>query len=91
MLIEYLFIQEFFFFFFFFFFFDALKDVFIFSTIDLFSGYHQLLMYEGDQEITSFNTKYSSYHLKGDIWSRKREIDFWIYEKVSKWKNGHNP
>ena len=36
--------------------FDALKDAIIFSTIDLFSGYHQIPMYKDDQELTSFTT-----------------------------------
>jgi len=44
--------------------FDALKDATIFSTIDLFSGYHQIPMYPRDQEITSFTTKYGNYYFK---------------------------
>ena len=44
--------------------FDALKDAVIFSTIDLFSGYHQIPMYEINQEITSFTTKFGNYYFK---------------------------
>ena len=44
--------------------FDGLKDAVIFSTIDLSSGYHQIPMYENDQEITSFTTKFGNYYFK---------------------------
>jgi len=44
--------------------FDALKDATIFSTIDLFSGYHQIPMLVDDQEVISFTTKYGNYYFK---------------------------
>ena len=44
--------------------FDGLKDATIFSTIDLFSRYHQIPMYTEDQEITTFTTKFDNYYFK---------------------------
>ena len=44
--------------------FDSLKDATIFSTIDLFSGYHQIPMFSEDQEITTFTTKFGNYYFK---------------------------
>eukprot|EP00833_Pecoramyces_ruminatium_P007356 jgi/Orpsp1_1/1181388/evm.model.c7180000077042.1 len=44
--------------------FDALKDAKIFSTIDLFSGYHQIPMWDEDMEKTSFTTKFGNYYFK---------------------------
>ena len=44
--------------------FDVFKDAFIFSTIDLFCWYHQIPMYESDQEITSFTTKFGNHYFK---------------------------
>jgi len=44
--------------------FDALKDAYIFSTLDLFSGYHQIPMFKDDQELTSFTTKFGNYYFK---------------------------
>jgi len=44
--------------------FDALKDAKIFSSIDLFSGYHQIPMWAEDMEKTSFTTKFGYYYFK---------------------------
>ena len=44
--------------------FDALKDAKIFSSIDLFSGYHQIPMWSEDMEKTFFTTKFGNYYLK---------------------------
>ena len=44
--------------------FDSLHGAKIFSTMDLYSGYHQILMEEDSIEITSFTTKFGNYQFK---------------------------
>lgn len=38
------------------------KEVKVFSSIDLFSGYHQISMYPGDKDKTCFTTMYGNYN-----------------------------
>ena len=44
--------------------FDSLDGAKIFTTMDLYSGYHQILMDEESVEITSFTTKFGNYQFK---------------------------
>ena len=44
--------------------FDSLNGAKIFSTIDLYSGYHQILMADESVELTSFTTKFGNYQFK---------------------------
>ena len=44
--------------------FDSLDGAKIFTTLDLYSGYHQILMDEESVEITSFTTKFGNYQFK---------------------------
>eukprot|EP00833_Pecoramyces_ruminatium_P008020 jgi/Orpsp1_1/1182052/evm.model.c7180000079679.1 len=44
--------------------FDSLHGAKYFTTIDLYSGYHQILMDEESVEITTFTTKYGNYQFK---------------------------
>jgi len=44
--------------------FDSLDGAKIFTTMDLYSGYHQILMEEESIEITSFTTKFGNYQFK---------------------------
>jgi len=44
--------------------FDSLDGAKIFSTLDLYSGYHQILMYDDSVEITTFTTKFGNYQFK---------------------------
>ena len=44
--------------------FDSLDGAKIFTTMDLYSGYHQILMDEESFEIISFTTKYGNYQFK---------------------------
>jgi len=44
--------------------FDSLHGSIIFSTIDLYSGYHQILMDEESIEVTSFTTRFGNYQFK---------------------------
>jgi len=44
--------------------FDSLDGAKIFTTMDLYSGYHQILMDEESAEITSFTTKFVNYQFK---------------------------
>eukprot|EP00833_Pecoramyces_ruminatium_P004031 jgi/Orpsp1_1/1178063/evm.model.c7180000063880.1 len=44
--------------------FDSLDGAKIFTTLDLYSGYHQILMDEESIEVTSFTTKFGNYQFK---------------------------
>ena len=44
--------------------FDSLDGAKIFTTMDLYSGYHQILMDEESVEVTSFTTKFGNYQFK---------------------------
>jgi len=44
--------------------FDSLAGAIIFSTLDLFSGYHQILMAEDSIDITGFTTKFGNFVYK---------------------------
>ena len=44
--------------------FDSLDGAIIFTTMDLYSGYHQILMDEESVEVTSFTTKFGNYQFK---------------------------
>ena len=44
--------------------FDGLDGSKIFTTMDLYSGYHQILMDEESVEVTSFTTKFGNYQFK---------------------------
>jgi len=44
--------------------FDSLNGATIFTTIDLYSGYHQILMEEESIGITTFTTKFGNYQFK---------------------------
>ena len=44
--------------------FDSLDGAQIFTTMDLYSGYHQILMDEESVEITTFTTKFGNYQFK---------------------------
>jgi len=44
--------------------FDSLDGAKIFTTMDLYSGYHQILMDEESIEVTSFTTKFGNYQFK---------------------------
>ena len=44
--------------------FDGLDGAKIFTTMDLYSGYHQILMNEESVEVTSFTTKFGNYQFK---------------------------
>ena len=44
--------------------FDSLDGAQIFTTMDLYSGYHQILMDEESVEITSFTTTFGNYQFK---------------------------
>ena len=44
--------------------FDSLDGAKIFSTLDLYSGYHQILMDDDSVEITTFTTKFGNYQFK---------------------------
>eukprot|EP00833_Pecoramyces_ruminatium_P016401 jgi/Orpsp1_1/1190433/evm.model.d7180000078941.1 len=44
--------------------FDSLDGAKIFSTIDLYSGYHQILMADESIEVTTFTTKFGNYQFK---------------------------
>ena len=44
--------------------FDSLDGAKIFSTLDLYSGYHQILMDNDSVEITTFTTKFGNYQFK---------------------------
>jgi len=44
--------------------FDSLDGATVFTTLDLYSGYHQILMDEESIEVTSFTTKFGNYQFK---------------------------
>jgi len=44
--------------------FDSLDGAKIFTTLDLYSGYHQILMDQESVEITTFTTKFGNYQFK---------------------------
>jgi len=44
--------------------FDSLDGARIFTTMDLYSGYHQILMDQESVEVTSFTTKFGNYQFK---------------------------
>ena len=44
--------------------FDSLDGAIIFTTVDLYSGYHQIFMDEESVEVTSFTTKFGNYQFK---------------------------
>ena len=44
--------------------FDSLQGAKIFTTMDLYSGYHQILMNDESVEITTFTTKFGNYQFK---------------------------
>ena len=44
--------------------FDSLGGAKIFTTLDLFSGFHQILMDEESVEVTTFTTKFGNYQFK---------------------------
>jgi len=44
--------------------FDSLDGAKIFTTMDLYSGYHQILMDDDSVEITSFTTRFGNYQFK---------------------------
>ena len=44
--------------------FDSLGGAKIFTTLDLFSGFHQILMDEESVEVTTFTTKFRNYQFK---------------------------
>ena len=44
--------------------FDSLDGAMIFTTMDLYSGYHQILMDDDSVEITTFTTKFGNYQFK---------------------------
>ena len=44
--------------------FDSLGGSKIFTTLDLFSGFHQILMDEESVEVTTFTTKFGNYQFK---------------------------
>jgi len=44
--------------------FDSLGEAKIFTTLDLFSGFHQIWMDEESVEIATFTTKFGNYQFK---------------------------
>jgi len=44
--------------------FSALGEAIIFSTLDLFAGYHQIRMAEDNIDLTSFTTKFGNFVYK---------------------------
>ena len=72
--------------------FDTLKDAVIFSTVDLFSVYHQIHMYKDDWELTSFTTKFGNYYFKvmpfgltNPPVTFQREMNRIFFDLIDKW------
>jgi len=65
--------------------FDSLDSGKIFITLDLYSGYHQILMDEESVEITSFTTKFGNYQFK--------VMPFWVNRStcLNPKRNEQNP